>query len=338
MAEHASTSMTLRSATSFSSTARSLSLHLFEHVHGESRERGQAMVDLMAMYENAGFEIGAKELPDYLPMFLEFLSTRPEEEARDLLGRTVHIFSALRERLRKRKSIYINAFRVLEPIARGKADPAIVAEILKSLTTIPTISRRSTASGRRRPSPSAAARATTLAGPTASAPRSAQRSAGPTPRHPPNMQPREAAMQDFLHNFVYGIYPYIAITILIVGTIVRYEREPYTWRSGSSQMLRRKQLVLGSVLFHIGVIVIFFDHLVGLLTPIELFDWMGVSHPSSRSPPSAWAAWRAPRRCSARPSSCIGACPIRAFAAPPAIATSRCWCCSGCSSCWVWDP
>jgi nitrate reductase delta subunit len=110
---------------------RSLSLHLFEHVHGESRERGQAMVDLMAMYENAGFEIGAKELPDYLPMFLEFLSTRPEEEARDLLGRTVHIFSALRERLRKRKSIYINTFRVLEAIARGKADPAIVAEILK---------------------------------------------------------------------------------------------------------------------------------------------------------------------------------------------------------------
>ena len=60
---------------------RVLSLHLFEHVHGESRDRGQAMVDLMAMYEAQGFEIGAKELPDYLPMFLEFLSTRPEQEA-----------------------------------------------------------------------------------------------------------------------------------------------------------------------------------------------------------------------------------------------------------------
>ncbi|MGB0087680.1 MAG: nitrate reductase molybdenum cofactor assembly chaperone, partial [Rhodomicrobiaceae bacterium] len=110
---------------------RSLSLHLFEHVHGESRDRGQAMVDLMTMYEAQGFEIGAKELPDYLPMFLEFLSTRPEEEARELLGQTVHIISALRERLHKRKSIYINAFRVLEAIARGKADPAVVAEILK---------------------------------------------------------------------------------------------------------------------------------------------------------------------------------------------------------------
>lgn len=110
---------------------RSLSLHLFEHVHGESRDRGQAMVDLMAMYETAGFEIGAKELPDYLPMFLEFLSTREEEDARELLGQTVHIVSALRERLRKRKSVYGNAFRVLEAIARGKADPAAVAEILK---------------------------------------------------------------------------------------------------------------------------------------------------------------------------------------------------------------
>ena len=109
---------------------RSLSLHLFEHVHGESRDRGQAMVDLMAMYENAGFEIGAKELPDYLPMFLEFLSTREEGEARELLGQTVHIITVLRERLRKRKSIYINAFRVLEAIARGKADPRAVAEIL----------------------------------------------------------------------------------------------------------------------------------------------------------------------------------------------------------------
>jgi len=109
---------------------RSLSLHLFEHVHGESRDRGQAMVDLMAMYEAHGFRISAKELPDYLPLFLEFLSAVPEEQACELLGQTVHIISALRERLRKRKSIYGNAFRVLEAMARGKADPALLAEIL----------------------------------------------------------------------------------------------------------------------------------------------------------------------------------------------------------------
>lgn len=86
-------------------------------------------------------------------------------------------------------------------------------------------------------------------------------------------------MEHYFHNFVYGIYPYIALAVLVIGTIVRFEREPYSWRSGSSQLLRRKQLVWGSVLFHLGVIAIFFGHFIGLLTPIEFFDWMGVSHP-----------------------------------------------------------
>jgi nitrate reductase gamma subunit len=86
-------------------------------------------------------------------------------------------------------------------------------------------------------------------------------------------------MNAFLHNFVYGIYPYIALAVLMIGTVIRYDREPYTWRSGSSQLLRRRQLVLGSVLFHLGIIVVFFGHLVGLLTPIQIFDYVGVSHP-----------------------------------------------------------
>ena len=109
---------------------RSLSLHLFEHVHGESRDRGQAMVDLMQMYEADGFEIDAKELPDYLPMFLEYLSVKPAGEASELLGQTVHIVAALRERLKKRKSVYANAFTVLEAMARGKPDAALLAELL----------------------------------------------------------------------------------------------------------------------------------------------------------------------------------------------------------------
>ena len=111
---------------------RSLSLHLFEHVHGESRDRGQAMVDLMAMYETDGFEIDAKELPDYLPMFLEFLSMKPQAEAAELLGQTAHILAALRERLKKRKSIYANAFAVLEALARGKPDAALLRELLET--------------------------------------------------------------------------------------------------------------------------------------------------------------------------------------------------------------
>ena len=85
-------------------------------------------------------------------------------------------------------------------------------------------------------------------------------------------------MTDFLHQLLFGVYPYIALAVLILGTALRYDREPYSWRSGSSQLLRRKQLVWGSVLFHVGVLVIFFGHLVGLLTPIAVFDAMGISH------------------------------------------------------------
>lgn len=85
-------------------------------------------------------------------------------------------------------------------------------------------------------------------------------------------------MEDFIHHLLYGIYPYIALTILAIGSLIRFDREPFTWRSGSSQLLRRKQLMVGSVLFHVGVLFIFVGHLVGLLTPIALFDALGISH------------------------------------------------------------
>jgi nitrate reductase gamma subunit len=76
----------------------------------------------------------------------------------------------------------------------------------------------------------------------------------------------------------FGIYPYIALAVLAIGSVIRFDREQYTWRSGSSQLLRRKQLIWGSVLFHIGVLIVFFGHLVGLLTPIWIFDAIGISH------------------------------------------------------------
>lgn len=85
-------------------------------------------------------------------------------------------------------------------------------------------------------------------------------------------------MSEYINTALFGIYPYIALTVLILGSIIRYDRDPYTWRAGSSQLLRRKQLVWGSVLFHVGVIVIFFGHLIGLLTPIAIFDALGISH------------------------------------------------------------
>lgn len=80
-----------------------------------------------------------------------------------------------------------------------------------------------------------------------------------------------------MHNFVFGIFPYIALSVMIIASVARYERDPFTWKSKSSQLLRKRQFVLGSVLFHVGVIVIFFGHLAGLLLPKELFYALGVS-------------------------------------------------------------
>jgi nitrate reductase delta subunit len=101
---------------------RSLSLHLFEHVHGESRDRGQAMIDLKSLYEQSGLCLGAAELPDYLPAFLEFLSRRPLPEARTLLSQTAHILTALADRLHKRHSPYAAAFQALASLALLASD------------------------------------------------------------------------------------------------------------------------------------------------------------------------------------------------------------------------
>lgn len=81
-----------------------------------------------------------------------------------------------------------------------------------------------------------------------------------------------------MNTFLFGIFPYIALGVGIMGTIARYDRDPFTWKTSSSQLLRRRQLVWGSILFHVGVLVIFFGHLIGLLTPIAIFDAMGISH------------------------------------------------------------
>lgn len=109
---------------------RSLSLHLFEHVHGESRDRGQAMIDLQNLYAEKGLEIGTTELPDFVPLFLEFLSMQPRAEAYELLGQPVHILAALAERLRKRDSAYESVFRALVALANAKPKGEDIAAVL----------------------------------------------------------------------------------------------------------------------------------------------------------------------------------------------------------------
>lgn len=82
----------------------------------------------------------------------------------------------------------------------------------------------------------------------------------------------------YLHTFFFGIYPYIALSIFLLGSLVRFEREQYSWKSDSSQVLYAGDLRLGNILFHVGIIGLFFGHLVGLLTPVAIWDALGVSH------------------------------------------------------------
>ena len=115
---------------------RSLSLHLFEHVHGESRDRGQALVDLKSVYEEKGLSVETKELPDFLPIFLEFLSLLPVEEARALLGETAHVLTALAERLAALIP-YESVFRILIGISQSKADAAALAALREEAEPAP---------------------------------------------------------------------------------------------------------------------------------------------------------------------------------------------------------
>ncbi len=85
-------------------------------------------------------------------------------------------------------------------------------------------------------------------------------------------------MADAINHAVFGWYPYLCLTVFLLGSLVRFDREQYTWRSGSSQLLRKRQLFWGSNLFHVGILVIFLGHFVGLLTPIWVFDTLGISH------------------------------------------------------------
>ena len=106
---------------------RSTSLHLFEHVHGDSRDRGPALIDLAQTYEKAGLYLAPGELPDYLPAVLEFVSTQPPREARAFLGEMAHIFNALFSALQQRASPYASVLGALLELAGEKAQAVKLA-------------------------------------------------------------------------------------------------------------------------------------------------------------------------------------------------------------------
>lgn len=107
---------------------RSLSLHLFEHVHGESRERGQAMIDLRAAYDEQGLLMVSDELPDFLPAFLEFAAVLPVREARRTLSEPVHVLQALQERLLERETPYAAVLGALVEMSGARPHPDALQE------------------------------------------------------------------------------------------------------------------------------------------------------------------------------------------------------------------
>lgn len=111
--------------------SRTLSLNLFEHVHGESRDRGSAMVSLLETYRDAGFDPVTSDLPDHLPTLLEFLALRPFAETQGILADAAHILEALNARLCRRQSAYGAVFAALLQLSGATADKAAVAELLE---------------------------------------------------------------------------------------------------------------------------------------------------------------------------------------------------------------
>jgi nitrate reductase gamma subunit len=85
-------------------------------------------------------------------------------------------------------------------------------------------------------------------------------------------------MSAWINTFFFGLYPYVCLSVFLVGSVLRFDRDQYTWRSQSSQLLRRKELIWGSNLFHVGILIIFVGHAGGLLTPVVVFEWLGISH------------------------------------------------------------
>lgn len=85
-------------------------------------------------------------------------------------------------------------------------------------------------------------------------------------------------MDEWINAFLFGVYPYICLSVFLIASVIRFDREQYTWRSQSSQLLRRRQLMWGSNLFHVGILVILLGHTGGLLTPVAFFEALGISH------------------------------------------------------------
>ena len=118
------------------------SLHLFEHIHGESRDRGPAMVDLFEEYRKHGFDVTADELPDYIPLFLEFLGQDPAEEAERLLGDAIHVLAMIGDKLDANGSPYAHVFNGAAHADHGRAAPLAEPPVRDMDEAMETFDRR----------------------------------------------------------------------------------------------------------------------------------------------------------------------------------------------------
>lgn len=252
---------------------RSVSLLLFEHVHGESRDRGQAMVDLLDRYTGAGLQIDVPELPDYLPLYLEYLSLLPFAAASEGLAEVAHILGLLALRLEERGSAYAAIFEALLELGGERPDLGAL--------------RRDQARGTARRQPGG--HRPGLGGNPGELHRPCRRL--PVEQRPPSdgvhrttiAMGRPAGTADAVSSgprrslsmstnlLFFGIYPYVALLICLVGSWARFDLSQYTWKAGSSQMLSKKGMRVYSNLFHVGVLFILAGHFVGLLTPASVY-------------------------------------------------------------------
>ncbi len=247
---------------------RATSLLLFEHVHAESRDRGQAKVDLLSQYETVGLQLNCRELPDHLPLYLEYLSVLPEAEAREGLQNIAPILALLGGRLKQRGTPWYQLFDALLKLAGSSlTSDSVTKQIIQE-------SRDDTrqaldAVWEEEQVKFIEDNATTCdSSPLHHYQRRFSQDAAPQ-----YVDVSAGGLIQYLNVFFYDIYPYICATVFFLGSWLRYDYGQYTWRASSSQMLDKRGMVIWSNLFHIGILGIFFGHLFGMLTPHWMYAW-----------------------------------------------------------------
>ncbi len=205
-------------------------------------------------------------------MVLEFVSTQPPREARAFLAEMAHIFNALFGALQQRDSAYASVLGALLELAGEKAQPVKLAaeEPLDESWAEPPVFDGCSSKGQARPGQPQPIRIVRKDQPA-----------------------RRSARMNTLHGFLFGVYPYICLTVFLVGSLIRFDRDQYTWKSDSSQMLRTGTLRWGSNLFHVGILFLFFGHLLGLadaalvLRPLPRSAGQADARHRTRAAPSA---------------------------------------------------